>query len=93
VSASLPPVGLLLVGKLAVLVLGFLIAVQGFRGYLRHDSEPMLFIGLGFVLISVGGVIDCSLFSLLGVTFPYRSGVQTLSVALGMSSVLYSMYR
>ncbi|WP_137287024.1 DUF7521 family protein [Halorussus salinisoli] len=82
----------LFVGKLLTMALGMLIAYQGFRGYRRNASEPMLFVGVGFVFLSVGGVMGCSVVNALGVT-PFALGVvQTLLVAVGMGFVLYSLY-
>jgi hypothetical protein len=82
----------LLAGKLLVMALGLLISYQGFRGYRRNQSQPMLFVAVGFVFLTAGGTMGCSLVQTLGVS-PAALGVaQTLLVAVGMGFVLYSLY-
>lgn len=83
---------LLIAGNLLVIALGFLIAYQAFRGYRRNDSTPMLFLAAGFVLVSVGGVLDCSLFGVLNVVVPYAGYVKTALVGVGMVAISYSLY-
>ena len=44
---------LLVTLRLGVFLLGFVIAAQAFRGYLRNDSPGMAYLAGGFALISV----------------------------------------
>lgn len=83
---------LLVAGNLLVIALGFLVAYQSYRGYRRNDSLPMLYLAVGFVLLSVGGVLDCSLFGVLDVVVPYAGYVKTGLVATGMATISYSLY-
>jgi len=83
----------LLAGKVLTVALGFLVALRGFQGYRRHESEPMLYLSVGFLFISVGGVMDCSFFTILAIQTPFSGVLQTGLVAIGMAFVLYSMYR
>ncbi|MFC6732590.1 MULTISPECIES: hypothetical protein [unclassified Haladaptatus] len=83
----------LLAGKLLTVALGFIIAAKGFQGYRRHQSEPMFYLSSGFLFISVGGVMDCSFFTLLDIETLMSGVIQTSLVAIGMVLVLYSMYR
>jgi hypothetical protein len=83
---------LLVAGNLLVIALGFLVSYQSYRGYRRNDSTPMLYLAVGFLLVSVGGVLDCSLFSALHVVVPFVSYVKTGLVATGMASISYSLY-
>lgn len=83
----------LVAGKVVVVGLGFLIAARAFQGYRRHQSEPMFYLSAGFLFISVGGVMDCSFFRILQIRPPLSGVFQTSLVAVGMLSVLYSMYR
>ena len=82
----------LLAGKLLVMGLGMLIAYQGFRGYRRNESEPMLFVAVGFVFLTAGGTMGCSLIHTLGISPVAFGAVQTVLVAVGMGFVLYSLY-
>jgi hypothetical protein len=83
---------LLVAGNLLVIALGFLVSYQSYRGYRRNDSTPMLYLSIGFLLLSVGGVLDCSLFSALHVVVPFASYVKTGLVATGMVTISYSLY-
>ena len=82
----------LVVAKLVTMALGFLIAYQAFRGYRRYRSRPMLFVGVGFLFISFGAVIEGLLFEVVGLSIFEAGAVQTSLVAVGMLFVLYSLY-
>ncbi|MFB6151741.1 MAG: hypothetical protein ABEJ40_08050 [Haloarculaceae archaeon] len=82
----------LVIAKLITMGLGFLIAYQAYRGYRVHGSEPMLYVAVGFVLISVGAVIEGILFDVVGLDIFVASAVQTAIVAVGMVFILYSLY-
>lgn len=83
----------LLVGNLAIVALGWFIAYQAFRGYRRNGSELMLSIGVGFVLLSLGGVSGCSLTDLLGVSIPGMALVKTCLIGTGMGVISLALYR
>jgi hypothetical protein len=83
----------LLAGKALTVGLGFLIAARGFQGYRRHRSQPMFYLSVGFLFISVGGVMDCSFFRILSLQTPFSGAIQTGLVAVGMLFVLYSMHQ
>ncbi|WP_439330862.1 DUF7521 family protein, partial [Halorubrum ezzemoulense] len=39
---------------------------QAYRGYRVYGSEPMLYVAIGFLFISVGSVIEGILFDVVG---------------------------
>ncbi|WP_049971079.1 DUF7521 family protein [Haladaptatus cibarius] len=82
----------LLAGKLLVMALGLLIAYQGFRGYRRNHSEPMFFVAIGFLFLTAGGTMGCTLIHTLGISAFSLGIAQTVLVATGMGFVLYSLY-
>ena len=82
----------LVIAKLVTMVLGFLIAYQAYRGYRRNDSRPMLYVAIGFVLISFGAVIEGILFDVVGLSLSDSGTVATVIVAGVMLSVLYALY-
>ncbi|WP_158057173.1 DUF7521 family protein [Halorussus halophilus] len=84
--------GMLFVGKLLTMGLGLLIALRGFQGYRRNESEPMLFVGVGFVFLTFGGIMGCSFIRASGMAPGTLGVVQTGLVATGMGFVLYSLY-
>jgi len=82
----------LVAGKVVVLVLGLLIATKAYRGYSRHGSGAMLYLAIGFALISVGTVIQGLLFEFVELDLFLAGAIQTVIVATGMLVVLYSLY-
>ena len=82
----------LVAAKVLALLLGLLIAGQAYRGYRRHRSWPMLYLAVGFAVISVGTAVEGILYELLAVDIQTASAVQSAFVILGMLIVLYSLY-
>lgn len=82
----------LIIAKLVVVVLGFLIAFQAYRSYRRGNGQPMLYVAIGFVFISLGSVIEGVLFELEVMSIYQAGAIQTGIVALGMLFVLYSLH-
>lgn len=82
----------LVIAKLVTMGLGFLIAHQAYRGYRVHGSEPMLYVAIGFVFISIGAIIEGLLFDVFGFSIFIAGTVATGIVALGMVVILYSLY-
>ncbi len=82
----------LVVAKIVVMVLGFVIAYNAFRGYRRTRSPPLLYLAAGFVVISFGAVIEGMLYELDLLTIYQASAVQTSIVGVGMLLILYSLY-
>lgn len=86
---------LLVTARLVVFLLGFVIAFQAYRGYRRNDSPPMLYLAVGFALISVRPLVNIPLARFFS---PSEFGVAStaLDVAfLGVAflAILYSLSR
>ncbi len=82
----------LVVAKLVVVLLGLLIAYQAYRAYLRERSHRMLFVAVGFVLVSVGSVLEGVLYDVVHLSVFVSGMVQTGFLALGMTLILYSLF-
>ena len=82
----------LIVAKLVAMVLGFLIAYQAYRGYRRSNSQSMLYLAVGFAIISFGAIVEGILFDVVGLTFHNAGTVATTIVAIGMLTILYALY-
>lgn len=82
----------LVIAKLVTMGLGFLIAYQAYRGYREFDSEPMLYVAIGFLFISVGAIIEGILFDVFRFSIFLAGTIQTAIVAIGMVVILYSLY-
>lgn len=83
----------LVIAKLVTMGLGFLVAYQAYRGYQRHHNSSLFYVAIGFLLISVGAVLEGILFEVVGLTIFSAGAIQTALVAAGMLAVLYSLYR
>ncbi|MCU4719502.1 DUF7521 family protein [Halapricum hydrolyticum] len=82
----------LVIAKLVTVGLGLIIAVKAYQGYRHYGSEPMRYVAIGFLFISVGSVIEGILFDVVGFSIFLAGTIQTSLVALGMVVVLYSLY-
>jgi hypothetical protein len=82
----------LVIAKLITVGLGLLITYQAYNGYRVHGSEPMLYVAIGFLFISVGAVIEGVLFDVLNLSIFLAGTIQTAIVAIGMLGILYSLY-
>jgi len=82
----------LVIAKLITVGLGLLITYKAYKGYRTYGSEPMLYVAIGFLFISVGSVIEGVLFDVVGLSMFLSGTIQTGIVALGMLVILYSLY-
>lgn len=82
----------LVAAKVVTVLLGLAIAVTAYRGYHRHGAWPMLYLSVGFAVISVGSVVEGVLFDVAGLPLEDAGAIQTVIVAVGMLVVLYSLH-
>lgn len=91
----------LLAATLIASALGLVIVFQAYRGYRRNDSQRMLYLAIGFILITVAPFGLSLLFTLIAPEM--ENGDFLLSYVLPMSSrlleigglclILYSLYK
>lgn len=81
----------LILAKVAVIVLGFIIVYLAYLGHVRNDSTPMLYVAVGFALISVGSVCESILIDIAGWPLFISGMTQAAIIGVGMLSVLYSL--
>lgn len=86
---------LILAASYVVIILGLVISYIAYRGYRRNDSRPMLYIAIGFVLVTgVPGLIGTIV---LFTPLDDRSaqlvgtGIDRVSTILGMLAILYAL--
>jgi len=82
----------LVIAKLVTVGLGLLITYQAYKGYRTYGSEPMRYVAIGFLFISIGSVIEGVLFDVVGLSIFLAGTIQTAIVAVGMLVILYSLY-
>ena len=82
----------LVIAKVVTVGLGLLITYQAYKGYRTYGSEPMRYVAIGFLFISIGAVIEGVLFDVVGLSIFMAGTIQTAIVAVGMLVILYSLY-
>lgn len=78
--------------KLLIVLLGTVLVYLGIKGYRRNRSKDMIFLSLGFALITAGSVAAGILFEFLGFQLIDVSIIESVMVIVGFSSLIYSIY-
>lgn len=82
----------LIIAKVIVVALGLFISLQGYRAYKRYRNRAMFFLAIGFFTISIGAVTEGVLYDVVDFSIFSAGMIQTVIVAIGMLSILYSIY-
>ena len=78
--------------KLIIVVLGTVLVYLGIKGYRRNRRKDMIFLSLGFALITAGSVAAGILFEFLGFELVDVNIVESVMVIVGFGSLIYSIY-
>lgn len=78
--------------KVTVVILGALIVYLSGRAFLRNGSRSMLFLAIGFALITMGSVLAGVLFEFLGYTLLEVVTIEASVMLAGFISIIYSIY-
>ena len=78
--------------KIVALFLGAFIVYLAFRGYRRNRSKPLLYVAMGFALITAGTIAEGLLYVMLGSTLLAAIATGTAVTVLGFIAILYSIY-
>lgn len=92
---------MLLAVTLLALVLSLAIVFQAYRGYRRNRSQPMLWLAVGLVLLTVVPFVVSLTVASVGPALGFGPAVYTYYVPIvsrlvevaGLVSILYSLYR
>lgn len=72
-------------------IVGAFVAYQGYRGYRRNDSRPMLFLAIGIALLTTVTFLARLVLQLAGVGgAPGQQSVALIVSVVGLLVVLYS---
>ncbi|GGN94832.1 MULTISPECIES: DUF7521 family protein [Haloarcula] len=82
----------LLAAKALTVLLGLVIALQGYRAARRERSQRMLLVASGFTLLSVGSVLEGICYDVFHLSTLLSGAIQTGFVGLGMSLIVVSLY-
>ncbi len=78
--------------KLIIVLLGTVLVYLGLKGYRRNGTKDMIFLSLGFALITAGSVAAGVLFEFLGFQLVDVEIVESVMVILGFTSLIYSIF-
>jgi len=78
--------------KVVALILGAFIVSLAYKGYKRNSSKPLLYVALGFALITAGTIIEGILYVVLGSELLSAIATGTTVMVLGFVVIIYSIY-
>ena len=78
--------------KVVALILGAFIVYLAYRGYKRNSSKPLLYVALGFALITAGTIIEGILYVMLGSELLSAIATGTTVMVIGFAVIIYSIY-
>lgn len=84
--------GGLVAAKVIVVLLGVLIAAQGYRGYRRNNRPELLYVAWGFLLLSLGSILEGVFYDILNWPLFTAGMIQSIIVAIGLLFILYSLF-
>lgn len=83
---------LLRIVKLIIVLLGTVLVYLGVKSYHRSRSKDMIFLTLGFALITAGSVAAGILFEFLGFQLVDVEIIESIMVVIGFMALIYSIY-
>lgn len=78
--------------KVVALFLGAFIVYLAYRGYRRNRSRPLLYVAVGFAMITAGTIVEGVLYVMLGSVLLAAIAAGTAVTVLGFIMILYSIY-
>lgn len=87
----IPAIDILRVFQLAIAILGALIVYYTGKGYLRTSKKSLLFLAVGFAIVTVGVLVAGTLFGLLKSDIISAEIVVAGSEVLGFALIVYSI--
>ena len=83
---------LLRVLKSLIGLLGLMLAYLSLKAYRKSESKNMLFLSIGFGIITVGSVLAGLSFEFLGFSLLQVNIVESLMILIGFIMIMYSIY-
>jgi hypothetical protein len=78
--------------KLVALILGTFIVYLAYKGFRRNRSSPLLYVAIGFALITGGTIAEGILYAILQSELLVALTVGTAITVVGFISIIYSIY-
>jgi hypothetical protein len=77
--------------QLIIVVLGIVVVYFAAKGYGKTKSKSMLFLGLGFLIVTVGAVAAGIFFEVLKYDLETVDAIQAATLAVGFLLIVYSI--
>ena len=78
--------------KLVALFLGAFIVYLAYKGYRRNASKPLLYVALGFALITASTMIEGILYVVVGTDLLVALLISTLITVIAFTAIICSVY-
>jgi hypothetical protein len=78
--------------QVSIVLLGSVITYLGLVSYWKHGNRSMLFMSIGFALISMGSSVAGFLFEFVGFTLLEAVVVSGFANCIGFALLVYSIY-
>lgn len=78
--------------KMAALILGAFVVHLAYKGYKRNSSRPLLYVAIGFALITAGTIMEGILYVVFISDLLVAIAVGTTVTVLGLLAIIYSIY-
>lgn len=78
--------------KVIALFLGTFIVYMAYKGYRRNASKPLLYVALGFGLITAATLLEGVMFVILGSDILAAIAIGTVVTVIGFAAIIYSIY-
>src|SRR5208282_306704 len=78
--------------KMVALILGTFIVYLAYKGYKRNSSKPLLYVSLGFALITAGTVVEGLLYVIFISNLLVAIIAGTAVTVIGLIVIIYSIY-
>lgn len=78
--------------KIVALILGAFIVYLAYKGFRRNRSRPLLYVAVGFALITAGTIAEGLLYVIIGSELLTAIATGTTITVLGFLAIIYSIY-
>ncbi len=78
--------------KLIIVLLGMVLIYLALKGYRKTRRKDLIFLAMGFALITAGSVAAGVLFEFLGFQLVDVEIVESAMIVLGFASLIYSIF-
>ena len=82
---------ILQVAQVLILIFGAIVIYYAGRSYSRNRSKAMLFLAIGFAIVTIGAVAAGILFEVLSVGLTTVEAIQAVSQAIGFFFIVFSL--